>query len=161
MSRCSRRRHPLVERRHFTLLHMAPSQHRLIKRVPLPLPLTAAQAPHQWLDGAAHLGAGDGPQRGHTLSTALPCRLLSSRSRIPPPMAELRVTGRPWRVHRAAIVLHRQGGDRLQGHPLAALLDGPTYLGASLLHWAIISANPTPSYFCTSPSAPSTSSCVR
>ncbi|MNR30989.1 hypothetical protein D3C85_1484740 [compost metagenome] len=47
-------------------------------------------------------------------------------------MAELRVTGRPGRVHRAAIVLHRQRCDRLQGHPLAALLDGAHILGRQL-----------------------------
>lgn len=40
-----RRRHPLIERRHLALLHMAPGQHRLIKRVPLPLPLAAAKRP--------------------------------------------------------------------------------------------------------------------
>lgn len=38
---------------------MALGQHRLIERVPLPLPLAATQRTQQWLDGAAHLSAGD------------------------------------------------------------------------------------------------------
>lgn len=66
----SRRSHPLIERRHLALLHMAPGQHRLIERVPLSLPLTAAQASGQWLDGAAHLGAGDGAQPGTAAARA-------------------------------------------------------------------------------------------
>lgn len=52
-------RHLLVERRHLAFLHMALGQHRLIERVPLPLPLAATQRTQQWLDGAAHLSAGD------------------------------------------------------------------------------------------------------
>lgn len=66
----SRRSHPLIERRHLALLHMAPGQHRLIKWVPLSLPFPAAKRPQQGFDGTAHLGTGDGPQPGTTAARA-------------------------------------------------------------------------------------------
>jgi len=49
---------------------MAPGLHRVIEQVSLPIPLTTAKAPQQRINGAAHLGAGDGPLPGTAAARA-------------------------------------------------------------------------------------------
>lgn len=127
----SRSRHPLVERSHLTLLHMAPSQHRLVERVPLPFPLSAAQSAKSRLDDASNLHPGDRAQASSATARADLVYGLAVQSggfhitHIPPPLA---LTSRIRGVCGAAVVLHSQAAAyhrHLSFRGCQALLNGP------------------------------------